>query len=178
MHGREDWSGAVYLGRENHSGQHILFDSKTETVAYARTVMRLPNVQKWNKDAMAAVRITPWNLHEAAKPDVIFREKVDARPEPEGQVQLARRVYIKPADIAQYGYISGCPKCEHEMKYGAGRSSAPHSEKCRQRIMEDLAKTDEGQARIARASARLDIAARELGEPLREDVEHQPAAQG
>ena len=62
------------------------------------------------------------------------------------------------------------------MKYGKGRTTLPHSERCRQRIMEELAKTDEGQRRIAEAGARLDRALVDMGEAIFR--EEQPAAQG
>ena len=92
--------------------------------------MRLPNVQKWNKEAMAEVSITPWNLHEAKMPEVIFKDQIDKpREGVEDIARAARRVYIKATDIAKYGYTSGCPKCEHEMKYGKGRTTVPHSER-------------------------------------------------
>ena len=73
LHGRERWSAAIYLGRESKQGQHILFDGATGSVAHARTLMRLPNAQKWSAEAIAAVSITPWSLHEPSKPEVIFR---------------------------------------------------------------------------------------------------------
>ena len=95
------WS--LPLGRESKQGQHVLYDGKTESVAYARTLMRLPNVQKWNKESIAAVRVTPWSLHEAPKPDVVFREQVEQREAQDAPVRLARRVYIKPADLTKYG---------------------------------------------------------------------------
>ena len=51
------------------------------TLERSCTVMRLPNAQKRNKELMASVQITPWNLHEKEKPDVIFKDQVAQRPE-------------------------------------------------------------------------------------------------
>ena len=121
--------------------------------------MRLPNVQKWDRDRMAEVGIAPWNLHEAKQRAVIFKDQVDRpRDDVENIARASRRVYIKATDIENYGYTSGCPKCEHAMRYGKGRTTVPHSELCRQRIMTELAKTDAGQQRIAEAVVRLDRA--------------------
>ena len=114
---------------------------------------------------MASVKITPWSLHEQKKPEVVFRDQLAQRPEPvDAPVRMARRVYIKPADIDKYGFTSGCPKCEHEMRYGRGRCTVPHSERCRVRIMDELIKTPEGKIRIERATMRMDQATAEVGQ--------------
>ena len=68
------------------------------------------------------------------------------------------------------GLTRGCPKCDHEIEYGPGRTSRPHSQVCKNRIVSELAKTAEGQARIAAANERLDRATRELGEKYRTAV--------
>ena len=116
-------------------------------------------------------------MHEAKKPEVIFKDQV-AKPRDgfEDVARGARRVYIKAKDIEQYGYTSGCPKCEHEMKYGKGRTTVPHSERCRQHIMAELAKTEAGQRRIEDATVRLDRALGEMGEQI--PRKEPPAAQG
>ena len=178
LNGRDRWAAAIYLGRDRQHGQHILYDNIAETICYARTVLRVPNADKFDSSKVAAVKVNPWSLHVPKQPDVVFRDQVEKREEAaEAPTRNARRVYIKPADIAQFGYTSGCPKCEHEMKYGAGRCTIAHSETCRRRIMEELAKTPEGQARIARAVERIDRTTAELGEQWRADIP-QPAAQG
>ena len=106
-----------------------------------------------------------------------FQDRIDQPRADVGDIlRAARRVYIKARDLENHGYTSGCPRCEHEMKYGKGRTTLPHSERCRQRIMEELAKTDEGQRRIAEAGARLDRALVDMGEAIFR--EEQPAAQG
>ena len=64
------------------------------------------------------------------------------------------------------------------MKYGAGRTTVPHSERCRQRIMEEMAKSDVGQQRISEATERLDRAVADVGQQYRADIQQQPAAQG
>ena len=69
---------------------------------------------------------------------------------------IARRLYVKASDIEEFGYTRGCPKCDHALEYGPGRTSKPYSKRCWDRIMGELAKTAAGQARIAAASERLD----------------------
>ena len=70
----------------------------------------------------------PWSLHEAKAPEVVFKDAVESRPTGNALIRAARRVYIKAKDIERWGYTSGCPKCEHEMRYGAGRTTVPHSD--------------------------------------------------
>ena len=59
-------------------------------------------------------------------------------------------------DFEDFGYTSGCPRCDHELKWGPGRTSRPHSERCRSRIMAELAKTDVGRLRLGLAADRMD----------------------
>ena len=83
---------------------------------------------------------------------------------------MARQVYITPKDLARYGLTRGCKKFDHERNYGPGMTSAAHSNICRDRIMKELAKTDEGQVRIAAAAVRLGMTVSELGQRHRADV--------
>ena len=117
------WYMGVYLGRERLTGQHILFDVEKGSVAYARTLMRLPNVEKWHKDSIAAVRATPYDLHASKEPEVIFREQTEKAEPTETPVVQARRVYIRASDLEGpngFGYTEGCPKCDHMLRYGSG----------------------------------------------------------
>ena len=88
LHGRERWAEAIYLGRERKHGQHILFDGGSAAVAYARTVLRVPNAQKWKPTDIANVRVLPWSLHESRKPDVIFKDQVEKQEAPENPLRL------------------------------------------------------------------------------------------
>ena len=96
--------------------------------------------------------------HKSRGPEAIFTDKpagesLAARP---GAPQLGRRLYTKPADIEAFGWTRGCPRCDHERKYGAGRTSKPHSELCHCRIVSASIKTAEGKARVDSANERID----------------------
>ena len=69
-------------------------------------------------------------------------------------VRQVRRTPIKEADLIRFGFTNGCAKCDHAVRYGYGRTGAPHSEACRKRIYGLMIKTPEGQERIARMSQR------------------------
>ena len=98
MHGTERFSAGVYLGHDRMSIQHILCDAKTRSVAYARTIMRLPNAEKFNKEQLSDVSITPWQLHDPKKPEVVFKDPVADRPNVEPET-LVRRVDMRPEDV-------------------------------------------------------------------------------
>ena len=141
------------------------------SIKLARTVLRMPRAEKWNKEAMSKIGCTPYDLHQPREPEVTFREKKEeAHEEPMRKVVMARQVYIKPADIEKYGLTRGCKKCDHKRLYGPGRTSAGHSKLCRDRIMNEMSKTPEGRIRIAAAAERLDFTVSELGQQHRADV--------
>ena len=49
-------------------------------IQYARTAMRLPEPNKWEKDRLAEIEATPRSLHVPKDPEVIFRDKKDTEP--------------------------------------------------------------------------------------------------
>ena len=58
-------------------------------------------------DRLQAVSATPFQLHGAKAPEVVFRKQ--GEPERVGApVVIARNVYIKAADLAAYGHTRGC----------------------------------------------------------------------
>ena len=68
------WNLGIYIGRDKLDGQHILFDPKTSNVCRARTIMRLPNPQKWCRDSVVKVSVTPFQLHVDQGPDAVFQD--------------------------------------------------------------------------------------------------------
>ena len=174
--GRRVHSG-VFLGVDRRTGQYMLWDG--EALKLARSVFRVPTADKWDKDALAKVSATPYSLHAPKEVEVTFREPVDPAGENfKPKVVLARAVWIKKSDIDKYGLTRGCAKCDHERDYGPNRTSKGHSKVCRDRIMVELAKTPEGQARIAAAVSRLDKTVADLGQPHRTDLPQGEIASG
>ena len=145
----------IFLGVDRKTGQYILFGD--HGVKLARTIFRVPNNCKWDRDKLQSVNITPYNMYTPPAPEIVFREDAKARPEElADNTVVARDVYLKPADFAKFGLSRGCARCDHELNYGPGRTSKPHSARCRSRIVAELAKDPEGRARIARAAERMD----------------------
>ena len=162
------WHSGTFLGMDRRTGQYTLYDGKE--IKLARTVMRLPDGNKWDKEALSAVNSTPWDLHRPRELEVVFKDKVVKDAELVDKVALSRQVYIKAQDLIDFGLTRGCPRCDHQLQYGAGRTGKPHSQRCRERLMGELAKTDAGKRRISAASDRLDRTVADLGQQHRDDL--------
>ena len=96
----------IFLGFNRVNGQYIVYDGNQ--ICEARTVMRLPQSMKWDKEAMQAVAVTPHQLHQPKEPTVTFAQKPEAGDEPRVQQQMntARRVYIRAIDLENFGFTS------------------------------------------------------------------------
>ena len=57
---------------------------------------------------------------------------------------LDRCTSIKASDLAEFGLTRGYSKCDHEISYGPGRTSKPHSQTCKAYIMGKLVKLAAG----------------------------------
>ena len=96
------------------TGQYMIHDEGR--VIYARTILRKPSPNKFNKDDLAKVAVTTWSLHVPKADEVIFRDpKVSEKDDIREKIAIAKQVYIKPSDIAEFGHTRGCPKCDHEL---------------------------------------------------------------
>ena len=155
----------VFIGIDRRTGQYMVYSDGQ--VKLSRTVMRLPDDNKFDKDILAGIAVTPWSLHETRKPEVICRPKEAATEQQQfaDKVYNARNVYLQASDFENFGLTRGCMKCDHKLKYGTWGSS-PHSQACRRRIEAELAKTPSGMARLRTASTRLDRSQGEIGERM------------
>ena len=111
---------------------------------------------------------TPYHLHATPEQVVTLTEGGDPEQLLLDRPGLARRIYLKGADFKAFGFSDGCPKCDVARRDGPGRTTAPHSEQYRQRVMIELMKTPEGIARISQALIRGERS-------VAEQVETQPA---
>ena len=142
----------------------------------ARTIKCLPDQAKWNAANIEAVRISPFDLANVTEPGVVLQE----RPARDGDADRprkkpnSRKIYIKGEDIRAFGYTEGCPRCDHERRYGPGRTTKGHSDACRSRIVAELSKTPEGQRRLEAADERVN---RSIAEQI-EDQDRVPPVHG
>ena len=124
--GRRCHSG-VFVGIDRRTGQYMIYSD--DKVRLARTVVRVPEADKWIKESLAGVRCTPWDLHAPRETEIIFTEKiVKGHGVFEEKVILARQPYIRASDLEEHGMTRGCPKCDHTVKYqtwGAAHTPTP-----------------------------------------------------
>jgi len=151
LFGQARWGQGIFVGICRATGQYIIYDVKDDKMAKARTVMRLPNVMKWNKDDIEALTHTPYTGYEPKEPGVTIREQIEETAQQVRQEQSAkpRSMYVRPSDMADFGHTDGCPKCDHVLRYGPHRAQGKaHSEACRNRMIKELEKTQEGRDRL------------------------------
>ena len=107
---------------------------------------------------------TPWDIHRPRETEVVFKDKSGEKEDQfEDKVTLARQAYIRPKDLEEHGLTRGCPSCDHQLKYGPGRTGKPHSQLIRARMMAELAKTTAGRIKMSAATDRMDRTVGEAG---------------
>ena len=155
VNGGSRFHTGIFVGIDQRTGQYMLYSD--DSIKLARTVVRVPNAEKWNRESLSAVRATPLSLHVPKDMEVVFKEKVDIEVAPAEVPTIARQIYLYPSDFIGengFGLSRGCPKCDHYLKHDRwGKSN--HSAACRDRIQTELAGTVTGQQRIAAASDRM-----------------------
>ena len=116
----------TFVGIDLRTGQYMLHGD--EGIKFARTIVRLLEANKFDKAELSKVASTPWDLHKPREAEVILKDKKEDEEDfmRDNKMALSRAVYIKPEDLTKFGLIRGCPKCDHQIAYGPGRTSKPH----------------------------------------------------
>ena len=119
-----------------------------EHIQHGRTIATPADGQKWNAERLAKAWATPWDVRSPARPEISVPElRADDAARVPDAVHVLRHVYIKMSDLERHGYMAGCQKCESLVR--GPTSSSNHSDRCRKRLMEGIAKMDEGRECIA-----------------------------
>ena len=115
--GGVQWSHGIYVGIHRRTNQYLLFDTD-HGIMQARTVMRFPDELKFDVAMAQAVNISPHSNHDSSAHDAAFRDPViPTQPIPPNErTQTVRDMYVRQADLEQFGYTPGCPRCEHAIK--------------------------------------------------------------
>ena len=45
------------------------------SIKFATTIMRMPEPDKFNKEELAKIAVTPWGLHVPCEPEVVLKGK-------------------------------------------------------------------------------------------------------
>ena len=159
------WKSGTWLGQSGKNNGHVVHgDSGVEEVW---TVRRKPEGERWNKDAITAIRGRPGRIdqHEGQ------RYQVRVRVEDDEVIGEAKRTHFKDAAFEKYGFTVGCPGCETRGKKGLRMRG--HTEQCRQRIEAELAKEKNERWRRA-AMRRGEWSAPEAEQEKPEDQQDSP----
>jgi hypothetical protein len=99
------WSKGLWLGFDRRTTQHIVYDGDHKGIRHTRTLMSLPDAQKFDKEKAAQMSATPWSEHVADLGQPVFAEKEKAEPPAVSDAgPTVRNMYIKQEDLNQYGY--------------------------------------------------------------------------
>ena len=75
------WATGMWMGIDLRTGQYILWNSQLKSIQYCRTLLRLPEVEKWNREQLSSVAMTPCSMHKESEPHVRFPEREVAEGE-------------------------------------------------------------------------------------------------
>jgi len=116
----------------------------------SRALQSRPQEDRWDAEAIKNIVSTPWSLRiQAGGQRAEVGPRVTPQPAVEREpVPMPRRLKITQKVLKDHGYTENCEQCTHIQSFGEGKPGLPHSEPCRKRIMEALAKTPEGTAKL------------------------------
>lgn len=152
----------VYLGVQE--GTAMRWIGTAEGTVRTWTIKRLPEEEKWQKEILEAVIGLPWQLRPSVARDAeaqrlpveIVLPEVEDEPKPAVETKkrgyVPRGIYVRrDVELRDFGYTEGCDGCERAK---AGLSHRQHSSACKQRIMHELNKTEEGRKRVQQMESR------------------------
>ena len=93
----------ILIGIDRRTGQYMLHGD--EGINFAWTVVRLPEVNEFDKAELSKVESTPWDLHRPREAEVIFNDKKGEQEDlmRENKIALSRAFCIKPDDLTEFG---------------------------------------------------------------------------
>ena len=59
------WNVGAFIGVDRRTGQYMIHDGGE--VKYARTILRMPESNKFGRTELAKIAVTPWDLHVPPK---------------------------------------------------------------------------------------------------------------
>ena len=110
------------MGIDQRTGQYMIHSD--DSIKLARTVVRVPNVEKWDRDSLSAVKATPPSLHVPKGMEVVFREKVDIEIAPEKAQKGWKAAYLAAAHENSGGRLSHDP-CSRQQSTNIGLHPGP-----------------------------------------------------
>ena len=151
-------SEGLWIGHARNSNEALI--GTGEGVVRAYDVHRMPEDERWDGMLVTTMKGTPTQPDpKKAGSHIPIRVNVDVEEHDEEVTKVQskdeeiRRIPITMAMLRKYGYMEGCDGCKQKrIGMGVGR---PHSEQCRQRIMDELEKDEEGKRMLEKNDERI-----------------------
>ena len=77
----------------------MMLDPDQGGMRHARTILRKPEMEKFELARIQALSATPWSLHQPGALEGVFVEKIVIAPEVSESTMKARTLYILPKDL-------------------------------------------------------------------------------
>ena len=159
----------LYLGLQEGTG--LRWVGTASGVQRSWTIKRRPTEEQWVVEELNKVIGLPWQLRpkpiegggamspSSPEKDVMIElesggDEAAATPlvERKRKGYVRRGLYIRrDVELRQFGYTEGCDGCEAARH---GLAHRQHSRACKQRIAEELEKSDEGKKRVEKVKQR------------------------
>ena len=111
----------------------MVYGRSMGVVRYARTLLRMPEPQKWAVDMIRDMLTTPWALHESEAPGIIHHKSTTQVEVAQNKPAQVRRLYILPEDLEAHGYTKNCTaptpapcRIQKSAEHSSQRRSARH----------------------------------------------------
>ncbi len=149
----------TFLGYNKFSNSYRILTESGEMIK-ARGLNSRSFQERWDANILQEITITPWNLRRRDPPVAVeLGERVERPAQtPEPSISNPRRLKITLQTLKDYKLTQGCPQCMHIKEFGEAKPGLSHSESCRKRILEAMAQTDAGRARLEKHEERIDRA--------------------
>jgi len=138
------WNEGVWLGHARGSSESLV--GTKDGVVRAWTIRRIPEEERWGPESITEMQgalarpsalLPGLHIPIAINIDASNAEGIPAEVATRQEEKRARRVYLKAEDFEAHGYTEGCDGCSRQK---AGMEARPHTETCRARLEEELAK--------------------------------------
>lgn len=138
-----------YVGRHGRTGSLLLMTA--DGVKRGVGFRRMTAMDRWDPAGWDQLRGSPCKLNAprpAVEDRLVSEDRLVVPPPPEDRVAppQRRRLYIRREDVHKHGATQGCPGCRCILE--ERRTTVPHSESCRARIVEAMEKDESGARRI------------------------------
>ena len=156
-----EWFEGIWLGHNRNSNEILVGTSEGVVKAYA--IRRQPEDVRWDGEMIKKMKGTPQKPDPNRPGDHVpisirLEEAVQLKPEEEDIINKGvhlRRFRITIPMLNKYGYTEECEGCR--FKQAGLNNSRAHSERCRRRLSEAVAKDEVDAVIIDRENERIAI---------------------